>query len=129
MLPTKIKLHKLDGHLELSYNDGSHFDLSAEFLRVHSPSAEVKGHGPGQEVLQFGKKNVALERIERAGNYALRLTFDDGHDSGIYTWDYLYDLGKNHQQYWQQYLAKLHQAGKHREPHVQVVQLIEPNSQ
>ena len=126
MLPTKIKLHKADGHLELTYQDGAQFELSAEYLRVHSPSAEVKGHGPGQEVLQHGKRGVKLLNIERAGNYALRMAFDDGHDSGIYTWDYLYDLGEHHHTLWQQYLDKLRAAGKHRESDIQVVQLIDP---
>ncbi|MGS2724418.1 gamma-butyrobetaine hydroxylase-like domain-containing protein [Porticoccus sp. GXU_MW_L64] len=124
MLPTKIKHHKASNTLEITYSDSSNFELSAEFLRVHSPSAEVKGHGPGQEVLQHGKKDVAIQKIERAGNYALRLFFDDGHDSGIYTWDYLYTLANNQQSLWQQYLSKLHRAGKHREPDIQVVQII-----
>ena len=127
MTPTKIKLHKASNILAISYNDGAHFELSAEFLRVHSPSAEVKGHGPGQEVLQVGKRHVKILNIERAGNYALRLLFDDGHDSGIYTWDYLYELGKDREQRWQHYLNKLHRAGKHREPDVQVVQLVDPS--
>lgn len=126
MTPTKVKLHKDDGHLALTYHNGSHFELSAEFLRIHSPSAEVKGHGPGQEVLQHSKKDVKLLDIERAGNYALRLVFDDGHDSGIYTWDYLYQLGENRETLWQQYLDKLSAAGKHREKDIQVVQLIDP---
>lgn len=126
MLPTKIKLHKADGHLEIHYADGSRFELSAEYLRVMSPSAEVKGHGPGQEVLQYGKRHVKLLNIERAGNYALRLVFDDGHDSGIYTWDYLHKLGSEYDSLWQDYLNQLAKAGKHRETDVQVVKLIDP---
>ncbi|UTW46707.1 DUF971 domain-containing protein [bacterium SCSIO 12696] len=126
MTPTKIKLHKASNILAITYSDSAQFELSAEFLRVYSPSAEVKGHGPGQEVLQHGKKGVAIERIQRAGNYALRLFFDDGHDSGIYTWDYLYELGQHHDRFWQEYLNKLRAAGKHREANIQVVQLIDP---
>ncbi|MDM3872516.1 DUF971 domain-containing protein [Porticoccus sp. W117] len=126
-IPTKIKLHQANNTLEMTYNNGAQFELSAEFLRVHSPSAEVKGHDPGQEILQHGKKHVAIEKTERAGNYALRLFFDDGHDSGIYTWKYLYELGCNHDRLWQNYLQKLQAAGKHREADVQVVQLINPN--
>lgn len=121
--PSKIKLHKQSQQLELHF-DGEQFLLPAEFLRVHSPSAEVKGHGPGQEVLQFGKKDVAINGIERAGNYALKLIFSDGHDSGIFTWSYFYDLGKNQTQLWSEYLQKLHAAGKSREQDTSVVKFI-----
>jgi DUF971 family protein len=100
------------------------FLLPAEFLRVHSPSAEVKGHGPGQEVLQFGKQEVTIVAIERAGNYALKLVFDDSHDSGIYTWDYFYQLGKNQEQLWETYLQKLHSAGKSRAKDTSLVKFI-----
>jgi DUF971 family protein len=109
--------------LELHF-DREQFFLPAEFLRVHSPSAEVKGHGPGQAVLQYGKKEVAITKLERAGNYALKLVFDDGHETGIYTWDYFYELGKNQGQLWQNYLDALHQAGKTREKDTSVVKLI-----
>ena len=100
MAPTKIRFLKQSQQLEVLVND-TVFLLSAEFLRVHSPSAEVKGHGPGQAVLQYGKRDVAIKSIERAGNYALKLTFSDGHDSGIYTWDYLQQLGQQEQVLWQ----------------------------
>ncbi len=122
-IPAKIKLHKQSQQLEL-YFSGEQFLLPAEFLRVYSPSAEVKGHGPGQEVLQFGKKDVAITDIERAGNYALKIIFSDGHDTGIYTWNYLYELGKNREQLWNDYLQKLHDAGKSREKDTSVVKFI-----
>jgi DUF971 family protein len=123
MKPTKVKLHKQSRILELDFG-GQLFQLSAEYLRVHSPSAEVKGHGPGQAVLQFGKKEVGIRQLELAGNYALKIYFDDGHDSGIYTWDYLYDLGKNQESYWQTYLDALQAAGKSRDPDTSVVKFI-----
>lgn len=126
MKPDKIKLRKDGKSLELSFPGAEPQALSAEMLRVHSPSAEVKGHGPGQEVLQWGKLNVAITAIERSGNYAIRLTFDDGHDTGIYSWDYLYDLCVNAERHWQVYLDKLQQAGKTRDPQVQVVKFMEP---
>ncbi len=125
MTPTKIRFHKGSQLLELHYGAEPLF-LSAEFLRVHSPSAEVKGHGAGQEVLQYGKKNVAIVALERAGNYALKLTFDDGHATGIYTWDYLHQLGVNQEQLWESYLQTLHQAGKSRDANTSVVRLIDP---
>lgn len=122
-VPDKIKLHRQSQQLELHFG-GEQFLLPSEFLRVYSPSAEVKGHGPGQEVLQFGKKDVAITAIERAGNYALKLIFSDGHDTGIYTWDYLYELGKKREQLWNDYLQKLHDAGKSREKDTSVVRFI-----
>tara|TARA_R100000656_G_scaffold124606_1_gene103273 strand:- start:313 stop:693 length:381 start_codon:yes stop_codon:yes gene_type:complete len=122
-IPTKIQLHKQSQQLELHFG-GEQFLLPAEFLRVHSPSAEVKGHGPGQAVLQYGKQGVAISTIERAGNYALKLVFDDGHDSGIYTWDYFYELGKNQEGLWNTYLDALHRAGKSRAKDTSVVKLI-----
>ncbi len=122
-IPAKIKLHKQSQQLELHFS-GEQFLLPAEFLRVYSPSAEVKGHGPGQEVLQFGKKDVAITDIERAGNYALKIIFSDGHDTGIYTWNYLYELGKNREQLWNDYLQKLYDAGKSREKDTSVVKFI-----
>lgn len=123
ILPTKIKLHQQSQQLELHFS-GVQFLLSAEFLRVHSPSAEVKGHGPGQAVLQHGKKDVTIVRLERAGNYALKLVFSDGHDTGIYTWDYFYRLGNNQTQLWQDYLAALHTAGKTREKDTNIVKFV-----
>lgn len=123
--PSKIKLHKSTGELEIQFPDLEPFVLSSEYLRVHSPSAEVKGHGPGQEVLQWGKKNVRIAQLERNGNYAIRIIFDDDHDSGIYSWNYLLELGENQQQYWDVYLDKLHQAGKSRDPEEQVVKFFD----
>lgn len=114
--PTEIKLHRQSRYLELTYDDGSQFQLSCEYLRVHSPSAEVKGHGPGQEVLQVNKEDVNINRIEPVGEYAVRLVFDDGHDSGLYSWDYLYELGSRHEEYWQRYLDRLEAAGYQRRP-------------
>lgn len=114
--PTEITLHKKSGTLEISYEDGASYKLPFEFLRVHSPSAEVRGHGPGEHVLQVGKKNVVLLEIEPVGSYALKLTFDDGHDSGLFSWEYLYDLGKNQNGLWQDYLSQLEAEGGSREP-------------
>lgn len=122
-VPEKILLHKQSQQLELHF-EGEIFLLPAEFLRVYSPSAEVKGHGPGQEVLQFGKKDVRITKLERAGNYALKLVFDDGHDSGIYTWEYFHELGINQTSLWDEYLAALHKAGKSREKDTNVVRFI-----
>ncbi|WP_299179931.1 DUF971 domain-containing protein [uncultured Neptuniibacter sp.] len=113
-LPTQIKLHKRSRTLELSYPEGS-YELTAEYLRVHSPSAEVRGHGIGNGVLQTGKKLVGIKELVPSGNYALKIVFDDGHDSGIYTWDCLYDLATNHDHYWQLYLQKLAEAGANRD--------------
>ena len=128
MTPTKIRFHKGSQQLELHYG-AEQWLLSAEFLRVHSPSAEVKGHGSGQEVLQYGKKNVGIVALERAGNYALKLIFDDGHATGIYTWEYLHQLGANQAQLWERYLQQLHQAGKSRDADASVVRLIDPQNQ
>ena len=111
MTPTEIKLRKKSRILEVSFEDGQTFELSFEFLRVHSPSAEVKGHGPGQEKLQVGKENVGITAIEPVGHYAVKLVFDDGHDTGLYSWTYLYDLGTNKAEYWQRYLDRLKAAG------------------
>lgn len=121
-IPSKIKLHKASRILELRYADGRGFELPAEFLRVHSPSAEVQGHG--RPVLQTGKQNVALVGIEPAGNYALKLIFDDGHDSGLYSWDYLYQLGERQAALWQDYLEQLRVAGASRDPDVSVVRVM-----
>lgn len=112
--PLEIKLHKRSKTLELVYADGQ-FELTAEFLRVHSPSAEVRGHGIGQEVLQTGKKFVGISGLEASGNYALKIIFDDGHDSGLFTWPYLHDLAHNQATYWQAYLDRLTAAGESRD--------------
>ena len=113
-IPTEIKLHQQSKTLEISFDDNRSFKLSCEYLRVHSPSAEVRGHAPGEETLQKGKKNVNIEGIEPVGNYAVVLRFDDGHDSGIYAWDTLYDLGINQEKYWNEYLTRMKIAGASR---------------
>lgn len=113
--PVEIKLHQKSRVVEISFDDGKVFRLSCEYLRVYSPSAEVRGHGPGQEVLQPGKKDVEITAIEPVGNYAVKITFSDGHDTGLYSWDYLYELGKNEAKLWQQYVEKLAVAGLYRE--------------
>jgi len=115
-IPTEIKLHKQSRILEVAFSDGKRFHLSCEYLRVCSPSAEVRGHGPGQETLQVGKKEVEINAIEPVGQYAVVLVFSDGHDSGIYSWDYLYDLGMEQTLYWNNYLQRLEAAGESREP-------------
>ena len=109
--PTEIQLHQKSRVLEIAFNDGARFRLGCEFLRVYSPSAEVAGHGPGQEVLQVGKEDVNITAIEPVGNYAVKLVFDDNHASGLYSWQYLYELGANKDQKWQQYLQRLDAAG------------------
>ena len=114
--PVEIRLHQASRVLELAYADGKSFRLPCEFLRVYSPSAEVRGHGPGQEVLQIGKKDVNISKIEPVGNYAVQLTFSDGHDTGIYSWDLLYDYGSHMDEMWQQYLKRMEEAGASREP-------------
>ncbi len=116
MKPTQINLHQRSRILEISFEDGAQFSMPVEYLRVYSPSAEVQGHGPGQEVLQVGKEDVNIERIEPIGHYAVRLVFDDNHDSGLYSWDYLYELGATQQERWQDYLARLDAAGHKRRP-------------
>ncbi len=113
-IPTEITLHKSKRTLEITFEDGRSFELPCEYLRVYSPSAEVQGHGPGQEVLQLGKEEVNIERIEQVGTYAIQPSFDDGHNSGIYAWDTLYDLGVNYEQNWQNYLDRLKAAGHER---------------
>lgn len=100
--------------MEIEFDDGAHFELSCEYLRVFSPSAEVRGHGPGQEVLQVGKENVNIEKIEPVGSYAVMLHFDDGHSTGIYSWETLYELGKHQREFWQAYLDRLDEAGYQR---------------
>jgi len=115
-VPTEIKLHQLSRKLEIAFNNGTRFELPYEFLRVYSPSAEVRGHGLGQEVLQVGKKNIAIKGIEPVGSYAVTLTFSDGHDTGIYSWDYLYELGANYVALWGRYVNRMEAAGASREP-------------
>jgi DUF971 family protein len=121
--PLSIQLHTRSRELELEYAGGERYCLSCEYLRVFSPSAEVQGHGPGQEILQCGKQNVGITGIRPVGNYALQLEFDDGHDTGIYSWPYLYQLCIEQESRWRDYLERLRQAGASRDPDVQVVRL------
>ncbi len=109
--PTDIRLHQASRLLEIIFDDGKSARLSCEFLRVYSPSAEVRGHGAGQEVLQTGKEDVDITGIEPVGNYAVKLVFSDGHDTGLYSWDYLYELAANYEALWLEYLGKLAMAG------------------
>jgi DUF971 family protein len=113
---TEIKLHQKSRLLEVSFADGKNFSLSCEFLRVHSPSAEVAGHGPGQEVLQVGKRAVEITEISPVGNYGINIAFSDGHDTGIYSWERLYNFGVNQEEMWQKYLERIAAAGASREP-------------
>jgi DUF971 family protein len=113
--PTELNLHQVSRVLDVAFDDGARFSLPCEYLRVFSPSAEVRGHGPGQEVLQVGKKDVGISAIEPVGMYAVKLVFTDGHDTGIYSWEYLYDLGMKQPSNWESYLARLAAAGKGRE--------------
>jgi DUF971 family protein len=124
--PTSIKLHKQSQQLELVYSSERSFKLSAEFLRVLSPSAEVRGHG--KPILQFGKKKVSIIKVEPVGHYAIKLTFDDGHDSGLYSWEYLQNLCEHYDKHWDEYLKTLHDAGKSREPDAVVVNLMDPKA-
>jgi DUF971 family protein len=114
-IPTEIKLHQTSRVLEVAFDDRRTFRLSYEYLRVYSPSAEVRGHGPGQEVLQVGKRDVAIKEVEPVGRYAIRPSFSDGHDTGIYSWDYLYDLGERQEELWQRYLDRMAAAGASRD--------------
>jgi len=115
-IPTEIELHQKTRVLEVTFNTGEHFELTCEYLRVYSPSAEVRGHGDGQEVLQVGKADVNIDKIESVGNYAIQLYFDDDHDTGIYSWDWLYHISKNHDKLWQNYLDRMEKAGQKRAP-------------
>jgi DUF971 family protein len=128
--PTDIVLHQQSRVLEIAFDDGNRFRLSCEFLRVHSPSAEVRGHGPGQEVLQVGKREVGIRAIEPVGAYAVKLVFTDGHDTGLYSWSYLHELGRNQEALWTRYLERLEQAGASRDPragvNVHKLQRMEP---
>ena len=120
--PTAVNLHKTSNTLGLTYGPDEVYQLPAELLRTHSPSAEVQGHG--KPILQFGKLNVRLIKLEPAGQYALKLTFDDGHDSGLFTWDYLYQLAVRQEALWADYFAELKAAGKTRDPSQSVVRLM-----
>jgi DUF971 family protein len=115
-VPTEIEYHQNTRMFDIAFENGEKFSLSAEYLRVYSPSAEVRGHSPDQEVLQVGKADVKITHIEPVGQYAVLLRFDDGHDTGIYSWDWLYFLGKDQATLWAQYLAKLEKAGAKRAP-------------
>lgn len=112
--PTELNFHRQSKVLEISFDDGAHFNLPCELLRVYSPSAEVQGHGPGQRVPQLGKEEVNIDKIEPVGNYAVCLHFDDEHNTGIFSWDYLYGLGKNQEGLWKEYLDELEKAGHKR---------------
>jgi DUF971 family protein len=114
--PTEIKFHQQSRIMEIAFNNGSRFDLPFEYLRVYSPSAEVRGHGPGQGTLQVGKKDIDSKQVEPVGNYAVNIHFSDGHHTGIYSWDYLYDLALNQESNWEDYLQRLAAAGAAREP-------------
>ncbi|MBK9131822.1 MAG: DUF971 domain-containing protein [Gammaproteobacteria bacterium] len=114
--PSEIRLHQKSRVLEVAFDDGARFELPCELLRVYSPSAEVRGHGPGQEVLQVGKEHVNIKAIEPVGTYAIKLVFDDGHDSGLYSWDLLYRLGAQRDALWDDYLQRLAHAGHVRQP-------------
>jgi DUF971 family protein len=120
MPPTEISVHKKSARLELTYDSTSHI-LPAEYLRVFSPSAEVQGHSKDQAILQHGKRLVTFKDIELQGNYAIRLIFSDGHDTGIYSWTYLWELGENYDSNWARYLENLEKAGKSREPQFRAV--------
>jgi DUF971 family protein len=114
-IPSEIRLHQKSRLLEIAYESGERYKLDCEFLRVFTPSAEARGHGPGQETLQTGKRGVDIERIEPVGSYAIRLVFSDGHDSGLYSWDLLYNLGRHHDELWQEYLQQLETQGLSRD--------------
>jgi DUF971 family protein len=114
-VPTEIRLHQKSRLMEIAFSDGKSFRLPYEFLRVYSPSAEVRGHGPGQEVLQTGKRNVEIKSLEPVGSYAVQPTFSDGHATGIYSWNYLYHLGDNQERMWAEYLERLQKAGASRD--------------
>lgn len=115
-LPIEIKLHQRSRLLEVTFDSGDRFELPCEYLRVYSPSADVRGHGPGQGVLQVGKESVGISAIEPVGHYAVRLVFDDGHDTGLYSWEYLFELGRDRERNWAAYLEALARAGHLRQP-------------
>jgi DUF971 family protein len=114
--PTDIVLHRQSKVLEIAFDDGLRARLPCEYLRVHSPSAEVRGHGPGQEVLQAGKSEVNIDAIEPVGSYAVKLVFTDGHDTGLYSWEYLHELARDQDKLWKRYLERLEAAGASRDP-------------
>jgi DUF971 family protein len=114
--PVELKLKQAEKRLEITFDDGAHFSLPAEYLRVESPSAEVQGHGPGQKILIFGRAHVGILTLEPVGNYAVRIVFDDLHDTGIYTWRYLHELGTGYAERWQRYIEALGAEGRSREP-------------
>jgi len=115
-LPTEITVHSVSRIFEIAFNDGRRFRFPFEFLRVFSPSAEVRGHGPGQETLQVGKREVTIKSVDAVGHYAVQPIFSDGHDTGLYSWDYLYELGINQEAMWANYLQRLAAAGASRDP-------------
>lgn len=117
--PTELTVHRASRVLEIAFDDGAHFRIPFELMRVYSPSAEVRGHGPGQEVLQTGKRDVLVDALEPVGNYAVQPVFSDGHDSGIYTWEYLHFLGQERERLWQEYLERLQRAGVERDAPMQ----------
>ena len=122
-VPSRIVVSESKDALHMEYQGDVRFQLPAEYLRVFSPSAEVRGHGRGQEVLQVGKRHVLIQSLQQSGNYAIQISFDDGHDSGIFTWEYLFELGSNHTDNWAGYLQRLHEANQSRDPDTQVVNL------
>jgi DUF971 family protein len=123
-MPSRVVLRESKDALMLTYSDGQEYTLPAEYLRVYSPSAEVRGHGEGNETLQFGKRLVTINALEKAGNYALQIVFSDGHDSGIYSWDYLQALAEGYEDRWATYLEKIHSAGLSRDLDAQVIKLM-----
>ncbi|MBT4928586.1 MAG: DUF971 domain-containing protein [Cellvibrionales bacterium] len=123
-MPSRVVLRESKDALMLTYSDGQEYTLPTEYLRVYSPSAEVRGHGEGNETLQFGKRLVTINALEKAGNYALQIVFSDGHDSGIYSWDYLQALAEGYEDRWAAYLEKLHNAGLSRDIDSQVIKLM-----
>ena len=127
MIPETIELHKASKQLELIYSNNQRFQLEAEYLRVHSPSAEVRGHHPDQATLQVGKKNVGILSVAAVGNYALQINFDDLHNSGIYSWEYLHELCEKKDAYWQRYLDQLTASGGIRDPDIDVINFFDPN--
>jgi DUF971 family protein len=126
--PTEIILHQQSRLLEVRFEDGVHAHLTHELLRVYSPSAEVRGHGVGQEVLQVGKRDVFITQVEPIGNYAVKLVFSDGHDSGLYSWDYLHLLARAHEALWAEYLRRLEEAQASRDPDAPVPDALRPPS-
>jgi DUF971 family protein len=123
-MPSRVVLRESKDALMLTYSNGQEYTLPAEYLRVYSPSAEVRGHGEGNETLQFGKRLVTINALEKAGNYALQIVFSDGHDSGIYSWDYLQALAEGYEDRWATYLEKIHSAGLSRDLDAQVIKLM-----